>query len=108
MTKNNQPSCTRGNPPTEADKGKIWVYWDENTPHYIRADNPKEAWVEMLPRLSPRRWAEILTDPVRGIDNNDIIPVCWEDNETCYTEGEPLVTCELCSRWRPDRWMEGG
>lgn len=104
--KNNQPSCTRGNPPTESDIGKIWVYWDEDTPDYIRADNRKEAWVEMLPRLSPRRWAEILKD--RGISIEDILQVCWEDNILCE---ESICGCVFgdrtaCIHWRPDSWME--
>ena len=104
MTKNNQPSCTRGNPPTEADKGKIWVYWDGDAPHYIRADSLKEAWVEMFPRLSPRRWAETLEGGHRRISIEDILQVCWEGNLIC---GQAFFGCSSCKNWRPDCWMEG-
>lgn len=97
-------SCTRGNPPTEKDKGKIWVYWDNGTPYYIRADSLKEAWVEMFPRLSPRRWAETMSEYLR-LEINWIAPVCWETNRRC--EGMPVSRCTECLRWRPDCWMEG-
>lgn len=105
---NNQPSCTIGNPPTEADKDKIWVYWDGDTPHYIRADSIKDAWVEMIPRLSPMRWAEITNGETVMINKYWMRRVCWEGEWQCTRQCRCYDSwAKGCLHWRPDSWMEG-